>query len=245
MSCAIRFVNVTRTFRANASFDLKDRLLSRRMKRPATRQQTVALAGVSFDILSGQSTAVLGHNGSGKSTLLKLMAGTLIPTAGTVTTQGRIAPLLELGAGFHGDLTGRENVMLNGAILGVPRRKLASHMDGIVEFAGLQREFDLPLRTYSSGMAARLGFAVAVSVDADILLVDELLAVGDTQFRQRAEERMTLMRDEGRTIILVTHSLDQARRFCQRAIVLTGGRVCFDGSSSDANEASMASIREV
>ena len=188
-----------------------------------------ALEDVSFAVEHGESVAVIGHNGSGKSTLLKLLARILPPDQGTVMTNGRVASLLELGAGFHGDLTGRENIYLNGAILGLSRAAIDERFDEIVDFAGVRHLLDTAVRTYSSGLYVRLGFAIAVTVDPDILLVDEVLAVGDVEFQERSFERMRSFREAGKTFMLVSHDLEGVRELCDRAIVLDRGRVAFDG----------------
>lgn len=192
-----------------------------------------ALEDVSFTVDHGESVAVIGHNGSGKSTLLRLLARILPPDQGTVVTNGRVASLLELGAGFHGDLTGRENIYLNGAILGLSRAEIGERFDEIVDFAGIRPLLDTAVRTYSSGLYVRLGFSIAVTVDPDILLVDEVLAVGDAEFQARSLARMRRFHDEGKTILLVSHDLDAVREMCDRAIVLEKGRISFDGDVED------------
>lgn len=225
---AIVVDQVTETFRLfhERPSGLKERLY--RFRR-ASFTDFNALEDVSFTVEHGESVAVIGPNGSGKSTLLKLLARILPPDEGTVLTNGRVASLLELGAGFHGDLTGRENIRLNGAILGLSGAEIAERFDEIVEFAGVEHLLDTAVRTYSSGLEVRLGFAVAVTVDPDILLVDEVLAVGDAEFQERSLERMRRFRDEGKTFVLVSHDLDAVRDMCDRAIVLDRGRVVFDG----------------
>ena len=195
-----------------------------------------ALEDVSLTMLHGESVAVIGHNGSGKSTLLKLLARILPPDEGTVEINGRIASLLELGAGFHGDLTGRENIYLNGAILGLSRSEIDDRFDEIVDFAGIRPLLDTAVRTYSSGLYVRLGFAIAVTVEPDILLVDEVLAVGDAEFQERSLARMRELRDEAKTFVLVSHDLDAVRDLCDRTIVLDRGRVAFDGPVSEGVE---------
>ena len=225
---AIEFEHVSKSFRVERPWGLKDALLGsgRRRHKPRVVQ---ALDDVTFTVAAGESTALLGHNGAGKSTALKLLAGTLMPTSGSVRTFGRIAPLLELGAGFHPDLTARENVFLNAAILGVPRARVRSRLDSIVDFAGVEDFLDTPVRFYSSGMTARLGFAIAIHVEPEIILIDEVLAVGDAEFQAKCVEQMKSLRDEGRTLMLVTHSLAQAQDFCSRAVVLDHGQVTYDG----------------
>lgn len=238
----IRFDHVTREFRQGGPKFIKEALLGSKGKR-ASSQTVVAVHDLSFSIHAGEAVALLGHNGSGKSTTLSLLARVLPPTHGRVTTHGRIAPLLELGSGFHPDLTGRENVFLNGAILGVPRRRIQQRMSDIEEFSGLGRQFDTPVRFYSTGMYSRLGFAIAVHVEPEIVLLDEVLAVGDREFQERGRARMSQMKSEGRTMVLVTHSLDEAASFCDRAIVLDHGRCTFDGNVSEAECAYAKSSR--
>jgi ABC-2 type transport system ATP-binding protein len=226
---------VTETFRLyhERPTGLKERLY--RLRRNAYTDFN-ALEDVSFTIDHGESVAVIGHNGSGKSTLLKVLAKILPADEGVAETNGLVASLLELGAGFHGDLTGRENIYLNGAILGLRRAQIAERFDEIVDFAGIRPLLDTAVRTYSSGLYVRLGFAIAVTIDPDILLVDEVLAVGDAEFQQRSLERMRQFRDEGKTFVLVSHDLQSVREMCERAIVLEHGRVAFDGPVVDGIE---------
>jgi ABC-2 type transport system ATP-binding protein len=193
-----------------------------------------AVADADFAVAEGQTVGLLGHNGSGKSTLLKCIAGILQPTNGEIVTRGRLAALLELGAGFHPELTGRENIYLNGSILGLSRRDIDRVFDEIVAFAELERFIDMQVRHYSSGMYVRLGFAVAVNVDPDILLVDEVLAVGDESFQRKCLDRVAKFQREGRTILFVTHAADLVRRICDRAIVLDHGRVVMDAPPGEA-----------
>lgn len=187
------------------------------------------LKGISFDVGRGECVAVVGRNGAGKSTLLSLMARVYKPTSGSVEIDGRVAPLLELGAGFHPDLTGEENVFFNGVVLGLTRKQVSSRMADIVAFSELGDHIDAPVRTYSSGMLARLGFAVAVHVDADVLLVDEVLAVGDFEFEQKCYARIEEFRAGGGTILFVSHQTDAVRRVADRAIWLNAGRIEAEG----------------
>ncbi len=188
-----------------------------------------ALKNVSFAIRRGESVALIGRNGSGKSTTLKLIAGVLSPTEGSVEVRGDIAPLIELGAGFDGDLTARENVYLNGAILGHGETYMAEHFESIMDFAELWDFVDVPIKNFSSGMTARLGFAIATEVSADILIVDEILGVGDFQFQEKCRARMDRMMSGGTTLLLVSHSEEQVRQMCGRAIWLERGEVRMDG----------------
>ena len=193
-----------------------------------------ALSDIDFDIEQGSTVGLLGHNGSGKSTLLKCVAGILQPTSGEIVTRGRVAALLELGAGFNHELTGRENVFMNASILGLSKKETEKIFDEIVAFAELEKFIDMQVRHYSSGMYIRLGFAVAVNVDPDILLVDEVLSVGDEAFQRKCIERVTRFQREGRTILFVTHAPDLVRRICERAIVLDHGRMVSDATPGEA-----------
>ena len=188
-----------------------------------------ALKGVSFDVAKGTTFGIVGRNGSGKSTMLKLIAGIGKPTAGSVRVRGRVSALIELGAGFHPEISGRENVYINGLMLGLSRREIAARFDDIVRFAELDEFIDAPVKTYSSGMYMRLGFAVAINVDPDVLLVDEVLAVGDEAFTHKCLDKFAEFRRRGRTILLVTHSLDLVTRFCDQALWLDSGIVKADG----------------
>src|SRR5205085_1204491 len=182
-----------------------------------------ALKGVTFDVAKGKTFGVVGRNGSGKSTMLKLIAGIGKPTAGTIRVDGRVSALIELGAGFHPEISGRENVYINGLMLGLSRREITRRFDEIVRFAELEEFIDAPVKTYSSGMYMRLGFAVAINVDPDVLLVDEVLAVGDESFTHKCLDKFAEFRRRGRTILLVTHSLDLVTRFCDEALWLDAG----------------------
>jgi ABC-2 type transport system ATP-binding protein len=193
-----------------------------------------ALKDIDLEVPNGTTTGLLGHNGSGKSTLLKCIAGILRPTTGEIVTRGRVAALLELGAGFQAELTGRENIYLNGAILGMSRRELARRFDDIVGFAELDQFIDTQVRFYSSGMYIRLGFAIAVNVEPDILLVDEVLAVGDESFQRKCLDRVEQFQREGRTIVVVSHAPDLVRRICQSAAVLDHGELVASGDPDEA-----------
>jgi ABC-2 type transport system ATP-binding protein len=193
-----------------------------------------ALRDVTTTISSGSTVGLVGPNGSGKSTLLKMIAGILQPTSGTVRLRGRVAALLELGAGFHPDLTGRENVYLNASVLGISRAQTETYIDEIIEFSGIEQFIDTQVKFYSSGMYVRLAFAVAVHVDPDILLVDEVLAVGDEPFQRKCMDRIRQFQAEGRTIVFVSHSLEQVAELCDRAIVLESGTVIADGDPVEA-----------
>lgn len=192
-----------------------------------------ALNQVDFHVKAGQTVGIIGRNGAGKSTLLKVIAGIIKPRLGTVSVKGRIAPLIELGAGFDPELTGRENVYLNGALLGMTNRALGEKLPGIIEFAELADFIDAPLRTYSSGMIARLGFAVATDVEPDILIVDEILGVGDDAFQKKCKKRLDKFRDNGVTVLVVSHDMEQIRSMCHKVYWLDRGQVMACGISSD------------
>jgi len=192
-----------------------------------------ALDDVSFDIRKGETVGVIGPNGSGKSSLLSLIACTTAPTSGAVTADGRISSLLELGAGFHSELTGRENIFLNGAILGIPKSVLRERFDGIVDFAGIREFLDMPVKFYSSGMYVRLGFAIAVEMDPDILLIDEVLAVGDTAFQIKCLARIRDFQRRGKTLLLVSHALQTVEEFCDRVFLIHKGKLVAEGRPAD------------
>jgi lipopolysaccharide transport system ATP-binding protein len=196
-----------------------------------------ALDGVSLAVRKGESVAIIGRNGAGKTTLLKVIARVLRPRTGRVAVHGRLVPLLELGAGFDPELSGRENVFLNGAMLGHPRRYMAQRYEHIVDFAELEEFIDAPLRTYSTGMVARLGFAIATDVEPDVLLLDEVLSVGDVGFQQKCMERMNAFREQGVTFILVSHALPTVRQLCQRAVWIDAGRIVMDGPAAEVTQA--------
>jgi ABC-type polysaccharide/polyol phosphate transport system ATPase subunit len=241
-SLAVRADRISKTYvlRREARRTLKEVVL--RQYAPAERVE--ALREVSFDIAKGEAFGVVGSNGSGKSTLLKLIAGTAKPTSGTLDVNGRVSALLELGAGFHPDFTGRENAYLNGSLLGLSRRQMDAAMPSIEAFADVDRFFDAPVKTYSSGMYARLGFAVAVHLDPDVLLVDEVLAVGDEYFQHKCFAKIAEFRREGRTIVLVSHDLGAIARLCERAMWLDAGRGAQLGATRDVLNAYQRTVGE-
>jgi ABC-type polysaccharide/polyol phosphate transport system ATPase subunit len=192
-----------------------------------------ALRGISLDIEAGTTVGLIGANGSGKSTLLKVIGGILQPSTGEVRRRGQLAALLELGAGFHPDLTGRENVFLNGSILGLSQQQITGFFDSIVDFSEIGEFIDTQVKFYSSGMYVRLAFAIAIHVDPDVLLVDEVLAVGDEPFQKKCLDKIAQFQREGRTIVIVTHDLGTVESLCDRAIVLSHGQVIFDGGAVD------------
>ncbi|MGH3109843.1 MAG: ABC transporter ATP-binding protein [Gaiellaceae bacterium] len=224
---------VSRRFRIHAreTRTLKD-LFVQRGRSEAT--DVWALRDVELDVFRGHAVGLIGRNGSGKTTLLRIIAGIIKPTAGRVRAEGRIGSLLELGAGFHPDFTGRENVFLNGAIQGLRRADILERFDEIVAFAELEHAIDRPVRTYSSGMTMRLGFAIAAFLDADILLLDEVFAVGDEAFQRKCFGRIFAFKEAGGTIVFVSHDASAVERLCERSVLLDEGRVAFDGSTREA-----------
>lgn len=194
------------------------------------RDRFMALNDVSFEVKHGESVGLIGPNGSGKSTALALMAGVLRPQVGYVEVRGRVCPLLELGAGFHPELTGRENIVLNGILLGLTRREVRAKQDEIIAFSELEAFLDQPVRTYSSGMVARLGFSVAAHLDPEILLIDEVLSVGDLKFQAKCRQKLEEFKRRQITVILVSHSLGEVRGFCNRVIWLKAGQIVADGT---------------
>jgi len=208
-----------------------------KLKRRVVYDDFQALHDVRLTIEAGETVGLIGPNGAGKSTLLRLIARVIQPTAGRVVVAGKTAPLLELGLGLHGELTGRENVLLQGALLGFSRAEMKQRMARIIAFAELEEFVDAPMRTYSTGMAARLAFSVATDVDPDILLVDEALAVGDERFQIKCHDRMDAFREAGKTVLLVSHAMAQVRDNCRRAIWIHEGRVKRDGPALEVTEA--------
>ena len=219
---------------ATKNFTLRYHRTFKQMTVAALKRQDIsdtfkAVDDVSFTIEQGESVGLMGLNGSGKSTLLKLINGVMRPEGGTVQTRGRIAGLIATGAGFHPQLTGRENIFLNAAVLGMSEAETRRKFDDIAEFAELGKFLDSPVGHYSSGMSSRLGFSVAIHVDSDIFLADEVLAVGDKPFKKKCLEKMSEVRDGGRTLFYVSHAAGSVRKMCDRVIVLDKGRVAFDG----------------
>jgi lipopolysaccharide transport system ATP-binding protein len=195
------------------------------------QQKFVALDDISLDIEKGETIGLIGANGSGKSTMLALMAGVLAPQIGRVEVQGRVCPLLELGAGFHYDLTGHENILLNGILLGLTRREVQEKMNEIVAFSELESFLDQPIRTYSSGMIARLGFSIAIHVDPEILIIDEILSVGDLHFQAKCRRKIQEFKQQKKTIVLVSHSPEDVRRLCNRVLWLDHGKLVGHGDA--------------
>lgn len=226
--------DVSKRFVLRKDNSLKERLVTFGRRGRRHREEFWALRNVSTTIQAGHTVALIGHNGSGKSTLLKVIGGILDSTSGDVFRRGRIAALLELGAGFHPDLSGRENVFLNASIMGLSRAETEAQFDDILAFSGIGSFIDAQVKFYSSGMYVRLAFAVAVHTNPDLLLVDEVLAVGDEAFQRKCLDKIRSFQEEGRTIVLVTHSLGQVTELCDRAILLNKGEVVFDGEPREA-----------
>lgn len=234
---SIRVEGVSKKFRLerNRPSSIKEAML--RIGKKSDTDDFWVLRDIDLDIEPGSFFGLIGHNGSGKSTLLRLMAGIHRPTTGTIESEGRLSALLELGSGFHPDLTGRENVYLNGAMLGLSRKQMAASMDQIIDFSGIGDFIDEPVKIYSSGMYVRLGFAVAVNVDPELLLVDEVIAVGDEQFQRRCMEHMNKLRAGGTTIVLVSHNTDLMADLCDRLGWLDHGRLMKVGEPAEVVEA--------
>jgi ABC-type polysaccharide/polyol phosphate transport system ATPase subunit len=239
----IRITGLTKRFIIRKEKNLKDRLvnLGRSNKH---KDDFYALRDINLEILAGQTIGLVGHNGSGKSTLLKTVGGIIRPSMGTVERRGQIAALLELGAGFHPDLTGRENIYMNGSILGLSRKQVSEKFDDIVEFSGIHEFIETQVKFYSSGMYVRLAFAIAVNIDPDILLVDEVLAVGDEEFQHKCMNRIKQFQEDGCSIVLVSHSAEQIREMCDRVVVLNHGRIIFDGDTEGGLAALTSSFEE-
>jgi lipopolysaccharide transport system ATP-binding protein len=214
---------------------LKEAVLGR-FRHRARYQEFWALRHATIEVAAGESVGLIGHNGSGKSTLLRVAAGVMKPTEGRVRVDGRVSPMIELAAGFDPDLTGRDNIFLNGALMGHSRKEMASKLDRIVEFSELGEFIDQPVKNYSSGMYARLGFAIAADVDPEILIIDEVLAVGDERFQAKCMERIRAIRRAGTTIFYVSHAMGQVTELCDRVLVLHHGAIVFDGAPAPAIE---------
>jgi len=230
----IQFSNVTKTFSKLNQKTFKE-FLPALFRGEKTIESFKALDNISFEIKKGETVGIIGPNGSGKSTILKLIAGVMSPNKGTVTVNGNVSPLIELGAGFHPELTGRENIYLNGSILGLKRKEITQKLQSIIDFAELQEFIDQPVKHYSSGMYMRLAFAVAIHTQPEILIVDEILGVGDTAFQAKCFKKMEdFQKSQEITIIFVSHSMDKVQSFCTRCIYLNDHRIQFSGSPSTA-----------
>ena len=228
--------NVYKTFNVylDKANTIKEKLLflfSRNRK-----EKREVLSGINAKIKKGEVVALIGTNGSGKSTLLKLMTKIIYPNKGRITTNGKLTSLLELGAGFHPDFSGRENIYFNASIFGLTKKDIDERLDNIIEFSELKDFIDNPVRTYSSGMYMRLAFSVAINVDADILLIDEILSVGDEHFQNKCFNKMLELKNEGKTMVFVTHSMDSVKKLCDRTIWLKDGKIKMDGNTNDVVE---------
>jgi len=228
--------NVYKTFNVylDKANTIKEKLLflfSRNRK-----EKREVLSGISAKIKKGEVVALIGTNGSGKSTLLKLMTKIIYPNKGKITTNGKLTSLLELGAGFHPDFSGRENIYFNASIFGLTKKEIDARLNSIIEFSELEHFIDNPVRTYSSGMYMRLAFSVAINVDADILLIDEILSVGDEHFQNKCFNKMLELKNEGKTMVFVTHSMDSVKKLCDRTIWLKDGKIKMDGNTKDVVE---------
>jgi len=217
---------------ANQKVDNLKEYVIRMMKKELMFQEFLAVKDVSFQVKRGEACAIIGNNGSGKSTILKAISGIIRPYKGSIRVNGRIAPLIELGAGFDGNLTARENIFLNGCILGHSEKYMQEHFEEIVDFAELWDFLDSPIKNYSSGMKARLGFAVATAADPDLLIVDEILSVGDIKFKRKCQDRITKMRENGTTLLYVSHSMNEVKKLCDKAVWLDKGVLRMVGDTS-------------
>ena len=228
---AIKVTHVSKTFKLyyDKANTLKEKILFFSKKSRSKNEILTVLNDINLTINKGESVALIGTNGSGKSTLLKLMTKIIYPKKGKITTNGKLTSLLELGAGFHDDFTGRENIYFNASIFGLTKQEIDAKIDEIIEFSELHDFIDNPVRTYSSGMYMRLAFSVAINVQADILLIDEILAVGDQHFQDKCFNKLIELKESGKTIVIVTHSMDQVKRFCNRAVWLYKGEIRKDG----------------
>jgi lipopolysaccharide transport system ATP-binding protein len=246
VTATVRFDNVSKRFtlRHERSRSFQEAALAFFKGRTSSREELWALKDVTFAVERGKTLGIIGPNGSGKSTILKLISRILEPTSGQIDVQGRVSALIELGAGFHPDLTGRENVYLNGSLLGFSRKEMQAKFDRIVEFSELEKFIDVPIKHYSSGMYMRLGFSVAIHVDPDILLIDEILAVGDQAFQNKCLGKISELKSQGVTIIFVSHDLEAVLDLCDRAIGLEGGRVQVEGLAREVVDHYLMRVHE-
>jgi ABC-type polysaccharide/polyol phosphate transport system ATPase subunit len=234
-SIAISVEKVTQRFRViHERPDTVRELFSKFFSKRISYHDFEAVGGVSFTVRKGEIVGLIGRNGSGKSTLLKIVAGVYRPTAGRVVVNGTLAPLIELGAGMHHELTGRENILLNGLLMGYSKQEMLARQQKIIEFADIGEFIDAPVKQYSTGMYMRLAFSVATEVDPEILVVDEILSVGDFSFQEKCFDRLRSFRAAGKTILFVTHSMDQIEEYCDRAILLEKGKLTVDGTPAEA-----------
>ena len=231
----IRLENVTQRFRViHERPDTLRELVAKMFRHNASFSDFEAVKNATFEVPAGQSVGIIGRNGSGKSTLLKIIAGVYQPSAGKVEVRGSLAPLIELGAGFHHELTGRENILLNGLLMGYSKREMMKREESIIDFAEIGDFIDAPVNQYSSGMYMRLAFSVAIEVDPQILVVDEILAVGDLGFQEKCFERIRRFREAGKTILLGSHEMGEVQNNCERVLLLDHGSILFDGAPEEA-----------
>ena len=237
--------NLTKQFKvhSDSGFSLK-RLVLFGSGQSRSCELRPVLKGISFDVKKGESVALIGHNGCGKSTTLKLLSEIIYPTSGSIEKKGRVSSLLELGVGFHPDMSGRENIFINASIFGLPKKEISRRLDNIIAFSELENFIDTPVRTYSSGMYMRLAFSVAINVDADILLVDEILSVGDAAFQAKCFSKISEIKAAGTTIVLVSHSMEQVRQVCDRAIWLNDGLIAAEGPCREVTEQYLAFMQD-
>lgn len=240
---AIEVKNVQKTFNVylDKSNTLKESIVS--IFKRNKKEKREVLKNVNLNINKGEAVALIGTNGSGKSTLLKLMTRIIYPNKGSIKINGKLTSLLELGAGFHPDFSGRENIYFNASIFGLTKKEIDSRIDQIIEFSELGSYIDNPVRTYSSGMYMRLAFSVAINVDADILLIDEILAVGDQHFQDKCIAKMKELRSEGKTMVFVTHSMGQVKELCTRAVWLCDGNIKMDGTTENVVDIYLDAIK--
>ena len=226
--------HVTKKFKVyfDKAPNLKDKVLFWKRNRHETR---TVLDDISFSIKKGEAVGLIGKNGCGKSTTLKLLTKIIYPSAGSVVVKGKVSALIELGAGFHPDMSGRENIYINAAIFGLTKKQIDAKLDDIIEFSGLDEYIDNPVRTYSSGMYMRLAFAVAINVEAEVLFIDEILAVGDAAFQEKCFNKLIEIRDKGTTIVIVSHSLGQIEKICGRSIWIKDGKIQMDGKPAEVH----------
>ncbi|MBY0375610.1 MAG: ABC transporter ATP-binding protein [Bryobacteraceae bacterium] len=206
----------------------------RRMFGGVKQEEFWAVRDASFTVRAGEAVGIIGHNGAGKSTVLKMLSGITTPSEGQIQVRGRLTALLEVGSGFHPELTGRENIFLSGSILGMRRREIHSKLEGIIDFAGVRDFIDVPVKRYSSGMYVRLGFSIAAHLQPDVLLLDEVLAVGDMAFQQKCQQRILELHDQGMTVVFISHDLQAVERVCTRTLVFDHGQIAFDGNTKEA-----------
>ena len=240
---AIRVDNIKKGFKifVDRGFSLKDLTISSKRRKHKYHE---VLKGISFEVGRGEAIGLVGKNGCGKSTTLKMLSRIMFPDSGTIEINGRVSALIELGAGFHPDMTGRENIFTNAAIFGLSKKDVENCLDDIIEFSGLGEYIDVPIRTYSSGMYMRLAFSVAINVNAEILLIDEILAVGDAAFQAKCFKKLEEIKANGTTIVIVSHSLNQIERICDRSIWIKDGLIEMEGPPKEVHQAYLSFMKE-